>query len=184
MARARPSGGPSLRRGGAVIFVTVGTQGPFDRLVRTVDEWAGRSGQDVFAQTGPSDFRPRHIRGKSFIGPEEFRHGIETATLVVAHAGMGTILTALEFGKKVVVMPRLCAMGEQRNDHQLATARRFSERGLVIAAFDEAELRATLECVGSPVTTDPISTQASASLIAALRDFVLDGKRPAFRATP
>lgn len=38
-----------------MIFVTVGTQVQFDRLIRTVDEWAGaRARSDIFAQIGPS----------------------------------------------------------------------------------------------------------------------------------
>ena len=45
-----------------MIFVTVGTQGPFDRLVRAVDKWAGmRARADIFAQTGPSDYQSEHI---------------------------------------------------------------------------------------------------------------------------
>ena len=83
-----------------MIFVTVGTQGHFDRMVRTVDEWAGKHGRtDVFAQTGPSDASYRHIRVEQFIDPAKFRECVESASLVIAHAGMGSIITALELGK-------------------------------------------------------------------------------------
>jgi len=44
-------------------FATVGSQEPFDRLIRAVDEWAvlhGRS--DVFAQIGDSTYCPEHIK--------------------------------------------------------------------------------------------------------------------------
>lgn len=168
-----------------MIFVTVGTQGPFDRLIRTVDEWAGRSGrQDVFAQIGPSDFRPRHIRAEPFIDASVFRESVEGAFLVIAHAGMGSILTALEFGKKVIVMPRRCELGEQRNDHQMATARRLAERGLVIAAFGEDDLRERLDRFHAPERTDPISRQASPQLVAALKAFVENGTKPAYRPVP
>ena len=113
-----------------MIFVTVGTQGQFDRLIRTVDEWAGLRGRtDVFAQTGPSDYRPEHIRSKPFIDPTEFRKHVESASLVIAHAGMGSIITALEFGKHIIVMPRRADLGEHRNDHQVATAKRFAATG-------------------------------------------------------
>src|SRR5262245_16726664 len=106
----------SLCRYGLMIFVTVGTQGQFDRLIRTVDEWAGlRARTDVFAQIGKSVYRPRHIRSKRFIDPAEFRKLVEASRLVVAHAGIGSIITALEFGKHIIVMPRRADFGEHRN---------------------------------------------------------------------
>jgi hypothetical protein len=90
-----------------MIFATVGTQGQFDRLIRTVDEWAGAHGRaDVFAQAGPSDYHSEHIRTERFIDPTEFRKRVEAASLVISHAGMGSIITALELGKRIIVMPR------------------------------------------------------------------------------
>jgi UDP-N-acetylglucosamine transferase subunit ALG13 len=76
-----------------MIFVTVGTQVHFDRLIQTVDEWAGLRGRsDVFAQTGPSDYRPKHIHTKPFIDPTEFRKHVKSASIVIAHAGMARSL--------------------------------------------------------------------------------------------
>ena len=90
-----------------MIFVTVGAQMPFDRLVRAVDEWAGQSGtRDVFAQIGTTDLRPRHIEWVSFLQPAEFLERVRAARLIIAHAGMGSILTALGLGKQILVMPR------------------------------------------------------------------------------
>src|SRR5687767_9745951 len=125
-----------------MIFVTVGTQLPFDRMIRAVDEWAGKSGngEEVFAQIGPSDYKPKHIRYSAFIAADEFEHRSREARAVVAHAGMGSIITALTMGKPILVMPRRAAMGEQRNDHQLATARHFLAQGRIGVAADEHEL--------------------------------------------
>ena len=124
-----------------MIFVTVGTQLPFDRMVRTIDQWAGaRSYGEVFAQIGPAKYRPKNIPWAEFLDADECRRKIEQADVVVAHAGMGSILTALELGKPIVIMPRLSALGEHRNDHQLATAKRFLAQGRVIVAFDEHQL--------------------------------------------
>ena len=40
-----------------MIFVTVGSQLPFDRLVRAVDDWAaGNGGAAAFAQIGASSY--------------------------------------------------------------------------------------------------------------------------------
>ncbi|MCE4226217.1 hypothetical protein HCU64_20920 [Methylobacterium sp. C25] len=156
-----------------MIFVTVGTQGSFDRLVRTVDDWAGQSGRrDLLAQIGPSDYRPKHFEAKQFLHPDEIRENVEAAELVVAHAGMGSIITALEYGKRVIVMPRHCDLREHRNDHQIATAKRLSELGLVEAVFDEAALHHALDRLPGAVSADRLSATASPQLISVLRKFV------------
>lgn len=124
-----------------MIFVTVGTQLPFDRLIRAVDTWAvAKERMDVFAQVGPSGYRPQHIRSKGFIDAQEFRSLVSEATLMVAHAGMGSIITALEANKPIVVLPRRADLNEHRNDHQLATAKRFASLGVIHVAFDVQEL--------------------------------------------
>jgi UDP-N-acetylglucosamine transferase subunit ALG13 len=153
-----------------MIFVTVGTQGHFDRLIRTVDEWAGlRGSTNVFAQTGPSDYRPKHIHAKPFIDPTEFRKCVESATIVIAHAGMGSIITALEFGKQIIVMPRRGDLGEHRNEHQVATAKRFAEQGRIVVAFNEQELLETMDQLKVFHETERLSAQASPHLIATIR---------------
>jgi UDP-N-acetylglucosamine transferase subunit ALG13 len=156
-----------------VIFVTVGTQLAFDRMIKAVDEWAGASGRtDVFAQIGPAVYRPRHIQSQEFITPAECRAKMIECTAMVAHAGMGTILTALELGKPLIIVPRRADLGEQRNDHQLATARRFAELGRVTVAFDEAELMAKLDELGRVAVGARISPHASPRLLAAVRAFI------------
>jgi UDP-N-acetylglucosamine transferase subunit ALG13 len=156
-----------------MIFVTVGTQLPFDRMIRAVDDWAGRSDRaDVFAQVGPSTYVPRHIRVSQFVSAGEFRDHVSRAQVVIAHAGMGSIITALELGKPIVVMPRRADLGEHRNDHQLATARRFLAQGRVIVACDEAHLEEKLNTLRRMTAAAPISRQASPRLLAAIKAFV------------
>jgi UDP-N-acetylglucosamine transferase subunit ALG13 len=156
-----------------MIFVTVGTQLHFDRLVRAVDQWAGARGiSDVFAQTGPSDHRFEHIQAKQFIEPTDFRRRVEMASLVVAHAGMGSIITALELGKRIIVMPRQASLGEHRNDHQVATAKKFAEQGRIEVAFNEQELIGKLDQLGARDEVDRLSSKASQYLIDSIRTFI------------
>jgi UDP-N-acetylglucosamine transferase subunit ALG13 len=157
-----------------VIFVTVGTQLPFDRLISAVDEWAGATpSRRVFAQIGPSRMTPRHIKHARFISPEQCSERMAAADAIVAHAGIGTILTALELGKPVLVMPRRAEFAEHRNDHQLATASRFAELGRVSVAFDETELSARLDELYGVMPQPRISRSAPASFVAGLRAFIL-----------
>ena len=156
-----------------MIFVTVGTQGQFNRLIRTVDEWAGlRKKTDVFAQTGPSDYRANNIRTKPFVDPSEFRNRVESANIIIAHAGMGSIITALELGKPILVMPRLAELGEHRNNHQVATAKRLAEQGRILVAFNEHELLQKLDGISWSGKTERITAQASPRLISTIRSFV------------
>lgn len=156
-----------------MIFVTVGTQLAFDRMVRAVDAWAGARGRsDVLAQIGPEAYVPRHFESKAFVGPGEFAGLAQEAAAIVAHAGMGSIITALTYGKPIIIMPRRADLGEQRNDHQLATAARFADRPGVMVARDETELPALLDQLSGLRGAEPIPEFASESLIKAIRDFI------------
>jgi UDP-N-acetylglucosamine transferase subunit ALG13 len=156
-----------------MIFVTVGGQMPFDRLIRAVDDWAvSRTRSGVFAQIGRSDFHAKAIETTNFIDPIEFRKRFEAASLIVAHAGMGTIITALECGKPIIVMPRRGKLRETRNDHQVAMATHLLERGRVGVAFHELQLIERLDQFEVSQEMERIRPHASPSLIATLRDFI------------
>jgi len=157
-----------------VIFVTVGAQLPFDRLIRTVDDWAAKTKKEVFAQIGATNWRPQHIQYTNFLDPIEFQKKFSAAEIIIAHAGMGTIISALEAGKPILVMPRQAALGETRNDHQLATAKRFLALNYVDAAFDETELRHKLSNIDT-LKQQHIRKQdtgPSPLLIQTIRDFI------------
>ena len=85
---------------------------------------------------------------------------------------MGTILSALRYEKPLLVMPRRATLGEQRNEHQLATARRLQETGKVTVAFDEAELLLRLAHLHELQARDPIGPYANPRLTAAVREFI------------
>ncbi len=163
-----------------MIFVTVGTDLPFDRLVKVIDEWAGETGRkDIFAQIGETEWRPRHLAYSKFLEPPEFVRNFSQATTIVAHAGMGTILSALRYEKPILVMPRRASLGEQRNEHQLATAKRLSDMGKITVAFDEAELRRCLDDLGRLQPREKIGPHASSALVKGLKDFIHTGRHPA-----
>lgn len=157
-----------------MIFVTVGTDMPFDRLIQAVDRWAGETGRtDVFAQIGEGGWEPEHIPFSQFLEPPEFTQRFNSASLILSHAGMGTILSALRYGKPILVMPRRASLGEQRNEHQLATAKYLSQMGKVSVAFDEQELLRYLGNLDSLQARGRIASSASPELCSALRNFIL-----------
>ena len=162
-----------------MIFVTVGAQMSFTRLLTSVDNWAStRVRHEVFAQIGPTDAPPRHLAWTRLLSPQDFRSHVTRATVLVGHAGMGTILTALQHAKPVLVMPRRGDLHETRNDHQIATARRFAGRPGIHVAMDEHELLEKLDRIDELVAGPPISAHASPQLIEAVRAFIHDGRIP------
>ncbi len=90
-----------------MIFTTVGSQMPFDRLITAVDTWAaGARRGDVLAQIGTSTLKPRNIKYMASLLPVQFVEQVVKCELVITHAGMGSILTALEYGKPLVLLAR------------------------------------------------------------------------------
>jgi UDP-N-acetylglucosamine transferase subunit ALG13 len=154
-----------------MIFATVGTQLPFDRLIRALDDWAGAHRDiEVFAQTGRGDYKPRHMEWSHDLHPREFRCRLEACDAVVAHAGMGTIISAVELGKHVIVMPRRAELGEHRNDHQLATVARLGHLQGLEVVHDSDALAAAL-ARGHTLAASSASAEPSAELIATIRCF-------------
>lgn len=130
-----------------MIFLTVGTQFPFDRLVKAVDEAVSQNGfnEKIFAQIGSSSYRPCSFDVVASMEQEVFDKHIHEASAIIAHAGIGTITMALENHKPLLVMPRLKKHGEVVNDHQVAIARKFEELGHILVAHTEEELPEKLE---------------------------------------
>lgn len=125
-----------------MIFLAVGTQFPFDRLVKTLDDCLdeGLIEEEIFGQIGETSYRPRNFKSKAFLDKKEFDNKLKESSAVIAHAGIGIIRTALEFNKPLLVMPRLRKYHEVVHDHQVAFARKFEELGHILAAYKEQDL--------------------------------------------
>jgi len=126
-----------------MIFLTVGTQFSFDRLVKAVDEAVGKNGfsERFFAQIGQGcRYKPRNFDYVSSLQKKVFDEYFTQASAVVSHGGVGTIKMALEHNKPLLIMPRLKKYGEVVNDHQVDLARKFGTNGHVLVAYDEKEL--------------------------------------------
>ena len=124
-----------------MILVTVGMQIPFDRLCKSVDDWAGaRNRNDVFMQTGETDWVPEHSKCIKMIRPDEFRDLMKKADLLIMHVGVGSIVTACDYGIPMVLMPRRESLHETRNDHQYHAALKIRGTPGIEVAMDETEI--------------------------------------------
>lgn len=161
-----------------MIFLTVGTHEPFDRLVRAVDEWCSRRdrGDQVFGQiTERAGYLPSSFEWVPTLDPVAYRSRCEEAAVIVSHAGMGSIITAMSLAKPIVIMPRREHLGETRNDHQVATAERFGTQPGVYVASEVDELIGVLDGIlaGAGIAAGtPIPEFADEQLIKTIRDFI------------
>lgn len=116
----------------------MGTQVPFDRLIEMVDQIAPELDTKVFAQTGRGRYVPKNMDWRASVDAEEFDRMLLGARIIVAHAGIGTVLKAYKYAKPAVLVPRVAALGEHRNDHQLATVSQLRNRtGIYVATMKD-----------------------------------------------
>jgi UDP-N-acetylglucosamine transferase subunit ALG13 len=127
-----------------LILATVGTQLPFPRLIQALDQLAPGLRESVVAQTGRSDPSLRNIVQHDRLAPRQFDELFKTARTVVAHAGIGTVLSAKKHRKPIILFPRRASFGEHRNDHQMATAEQLAGRPGIYVAWSVEELEALL----------------------------------------
>lgn len=134
-----------------MIFVTVGTQFPFDRLIKAVDVAAGKGlfREEVFAQIGESDYVPENFDFAKTLEKARFDELVDKASVMISHAGMGTITIALANHKPLLVMPRLKKYGEAVNDHQLDITRHFEDSGYLMACYEPQQVIEKISSLGS-----------------------------------
>jgi UDP-N-acetylglucosamine transferase subunit ALG13 len=129
-----------------MIFLTVGSQFPFDRLVSAIDDLInkGMITEKLFAQIGKSAYKPRNFEYSQYLEKGAFDEYVRQASALIGHAGMGTITVAMNHRKPLLAMPRLKRYREVVNDHQVDIARRFAEFGHILAAYDTGELSSAI----------------------------------------
>jgi UDP-N-acetylglucosamine--N-acetylmuramyl-(pentapeptide) pyrophosphoryl-undecaprenol N-acetylglucosamine transferase len=126
---AAPSGAPrTVER----IVVTLGTIGfGFARLIERLIEIVPPH-VSVLWQVGGTDVRRLPIDGVASLSSSELDEEMQRADVVVAHAGIGSALAALDAGRCPVLVPRERAHGEHIDDHQRQIASELDLRGLAV----------------------------------------------------
>ncbi|MGR3465593.1 glycosyltransferase [Limimaricola sp.] len=154
-----------------MIFVTVGTQLPFPRLLDAMERIARRTGEEVVAQTGLPARRWPALRCQPLMTPREFEARFTAARVVVAHVGIGTVLSARMWNRPLVLLPRRYDLGEHRNDHQIATARQLEGMAGVRIAWSAEDIEPLL-ARGDPRGAAAGAGSLSAPLIQRVQSFI------------
>jgi UDP-N-acetylglucosamine transferase subunit ALG13 len=134
-----------------MIFVTVGVAPyyGFDRLINEMDRIAGEIDEKVVMQIGNTRSKPKNAEFFSFTSNEEIERLYKNARVIVSHSGAGSIITATQYGKPIIVVPRMKKYGEYGNDHQLEIADAFAREGKIKVVYDVKDLEKTLQEVTS-----------------------------------
>jgi UDP-N-acetylglucosamine transferase subunit ALG13 len=124
-----------------MILVVVGLhkQG-FKRLIEKMDEISPNVDDEIIMQIGHTNFIPKNVKYFKFKSNEEIMNLYMSSDIVITHGGVGSIMTALKYGKKVISVPRLSKYGEHKNDHQLDIVDMFSKKGLIKVVYDVDDL--------------------------------------------
>ncbi|WP_254051179.1 glycosyltransferase [Stenotrophomonas sp. ESTM1D_MKCIP4_1] len=128
---------------------------------------------EVIVQAGEHDFISSTMKVHKSLDQQEFVKLIATCEVFISHAGMGNIITALELGTPLLIVPRRATLGEHRNDHQIDTAERFGKYPGVAVATDLPELMAQVDSLrhGSRSASAEASPEKE-KLLNAVRSFV------------
>lgn len=133
-----------------MIFVTLGSQKfQFNRLLEMIDELIEKEiiVDEVYAQIGYSDYRPRNYKYKRFMDRDEFTDWESKCDILITHGGTGAIIGAVKKGKKVIAVPRLKKYGEHVDDHQIQLIEQFKNQNLICGLRDCSELENGLKIV-------------------------------------
>jgi UDP-N-acetylglucosamine transferase subunit ALG13 len=131
------------------------------------------NGEQIIAQAASARKDLQHLELVEFLDPESFSQIFSEARLIVSHAGMGTIISALTEGKKIIVMPRIAERGEHRNNHQISTAAKMLSMNCVLVAYDKESLREHIFSNSYNCDNErKISNFASKSLVSSIEEFI------------
>jgi UDP-N-acetylglucosamine--N-acetylmuramyl-(pentapeptide) pyrophosphoryl-undecaprenol N-acetylglucosamine transferase len=152
-----PDAGPRPVRRAVVTLGTTESYG-FERLVHVLRPLL--DGAQVLWQTGST---PAVVRGaRADVPHAELRAAIAEADVVVAHAGTGAALTAMELGRCAVLVPRRAVFDEHVDDHQVQIARELARRGLAV------------HCEADALSTDVLQRAAGRTVLQRTEQPLLD----------
>lgn len=128
-----------------MIFVTVGTSSwDFIRLIKEMDRIAGNIDEEIIIQISTNEYEPKNSKYFRFASNEKIEKLYKNARVVVSHAGVGCIISALRHNKSNIVVPRRKEFGEHFDDHQIEIAKEMEKVGRIIVVWDINNLEETL----------------------------------------
>lgn len=128
------------------ILVTTGASSEYNffRLLKAIDSLCDKKiidCENLIVQSTDQGYKPKNYKLCQMMPNDEFKTVMSNVDIVISHAGTGTIATALKMNKKLILFPRLKEYGELIDDHQLQICQLFADKGYVMLARNEEELK-------------------------------------------
>lgn len=139
-----------------MILVILGTHPqPMDRLLRELDELIDRGEirEPVVVQGAALGYSPRRLQIVPVMPHQQLVKAIDDASVVIAHAGPGTLAAIRLRGKVPVVVPRARRHGEHVDDHQERYARGLAELEGYVVVIELSELARAIQRARNMVFT-------------------------------
>ena len=126
-----------------MILVLLGTQNnSFRRLLEEIDKLIEKKiiKEEVIVQSGYTKYDSENMKVFSLIPKEELEELQEKSNYIITHGGVGSIVSSVKKGKKVIAIPRLHKYNEHVNDHQKEIVEYFNDKGYIIGIDNVEQL--------------------------------------------
>ena len=156
-----------------MILVLLGTQNnSFHRLLEEVQKNIEKKKikEDVIVQKGYTKFESQDMKMYTEIPIDELNKLIDQADLIITHGGVGSIISSIKKGKKVIAVPRLEKYKEHVNDHQKDIVETFNQSGYIIGIENVEQLGEALDKVESFIPKKYISDNSK--MLKIIEDFI------------
>ena len=127
-----------------MILVLLGTQNnSFHRLLEEIEKNIkdGIIKDEIIVQAGYTKFQSHRMRIIDLMSKEQLEKFQDEADLIITHGGVGSIISSLEKGKKVIAVPRMHEYGEHVNNHQKEIVKDFNDKGYIIGIEKVEDLK-------------------------------------------
>lgn len=129
------------------LFVPLGTQKfPFGRLITALNELVDKgvyAPEEIVMQSTMYPVEPK-FKHVGLIPADEFNCYMQEAEVVITHSGVNSIISCMQLGKPLVVVPRLHEYGEHVDNHQVEIAELMATKYDVLTLMDMNDLEATI----------------------------------------
>ena len=148
-----------------MILVLLGTQNnSFNRLLEKLEDCIKRKKiqEEVIVQAGYTKFQSEYMKVFDLIPLEELQQLQDKANIIITHGGVGSIISSIKKGKKVIAVTRLHEYGEHVNNHQIEIVNMFGKEKYIIACNNIDELE---QCLIDVINYTPKKYKSGNSMI-------------------
>ena len=126
----------------------------------------------IIVQSGFTKYQSKHFEIIPLIETDKLNELIDKSTLVISHAGTGSVLGAIKKNKKTIAVARYQELGEHIDNHQLDLLDEFSKKGYLIPWYKEDNLIDILSKVKTFTPKPYISSKQK--IIEYLKNYISD----------